>query len=157
MWKGSQALRAWNAKAEMATRLCHGKRHISAGWVICMHQVVKYQTPCPWKEERGLEGSAENLWCKGEGRGRRVGSLTFHYTRLIESSKPFTRATALLFIATITPESTAGNSLNQLPQRAAVQWLPESECVVIIQLGSLKLLSWKHKTLTPAKERVILL
>ena len=39
----------------------------------------------------------------------------------------------------------------------AALWLPESKCVLIIQLESLKLLNWKHKTLTPAKEGIILL
>lgn len=71
----------------------------------------------------------------------------------MQSSRWSNRATAWLFIATITPESTAGSSLNQLPQRAAAQWLPESECVAIIQMGSLKLFHWKHKTLTPAKKK----
>lgn len=118
--KGGQSSESLKCKDwDSYTSLPWEKAHLSCVRDLYAAGYQTSNTLCIKRRERSRRLCRGVCSVQRSSRRGRVDSFTFHYTRLLKYSQSCNRATALLFIATLTPESTAGNSLNQLPQRPA--------------------------------------
>ena len=105
--------------------------HWNSSFYEVQHHVHKLNKKI-WKVQLEVR-----IWCSVESKRIHLDFPTVHFINLTALSKPHIMDIALLLYCL---NNVAENDLCQQPKISVVLWLSGSECVLSIQLGSIKLL-----------------
>lgn len=123
-----------NKVLDLYTFLSWKKSHAShwnSSFYEVQHHVHKLNKKI-WKVQLEVR-----IWCSVESKRIHLDFPTVHFINLTALSKPHIMDIALLLYCL---NNVAENDLCQQPKISVVLWLSGSECVLSIQLGSIKLL-----------------